>query len=78
MTSQEHLSAVIDVITEMSGVTGLQPDVDFYESGVTSVQALTLLLELEARFDAAIPDDRFIASRTPRELSELVIECKTP
>lgn len=76
MTNEDNLAAVLEVISKVSGVKGLQTDVDFYEAGVTSVQALTLLLELEAIFDVAIPDDRFIASRTPRALSELVSELK--
>ena len=70
--SSPLLAAVVDVIREVGGVADLQPDQDFYDAGVTSVQALPLLLELEARFEVTIPDERFIAARTARGLSEVV------
>ena len=70
--SSQYLATVIDVIRVVGGVTDLQPDQDFYDAGLTSVQALPLLFELEARFEVIIPDDRFIAARTARGLSEMV------
>ena len=63
---------VLDVIGQVTGVTSLSPDQDMYDAGVTSVQALPLLMELEARFNVTIPDDRFIASRSARDLSALI------
>ncbi|MBI3412447.1 MAG: acyl carrier protein [Planctomycetes bacterium] len=56
----------------MTGVAGLEPERDFYDAGVTSVQALPLLLELEARFAVAIPDEQFIQSRTTRALESMI------
>jgi acyl carrier protein len=50
----------------------VQPDQDFYEAGVTSVQSLPLLLELEERFHVTIPDDQFVAARSARRLSEMI------
>jgi acyl carrier protein len=66
------LTAVIGVISEIGGLADLQPDQDFYDAGLTSVQALPLLLELEARLDVTIPDDQFMAARTARGLSDVV------
>jgi acyl carrier protein len=59
------------------GISDLQPDQDFYDAGVTSVQALPLLMELEDRFEVAIPDDRFIAVRNTRALCAVIAEIKT-
>ena len=72
----EFLAAVVDVIREVSGLSDIPPDSDFYEAGVTSVQSLPLLMELETRFEVAIPDDRFIAARSARQLSALIGEMK--
>jgi acyl carrier protein len=70
------LTTVLDVIREVGGVTDLEPDQDFYEAGVTSVLALSLLLELEDKFAVAIPDERFIAARSPRALCAMIEDIK--
>ena len=70
--TSELLEAVLSVISEIGGVTSLGPDQDFYDAGVTSVQALPLLLELETRFEIAIPDDQFMAARTARSMSDMI------
>jgi acyl carrier protein len=73
----DGLVAVIEVIREIGGLSNtLQEDQDIYESGVTSVQALPLLMELEARFNVTIPDDRFISARSPRDLYAVIKEVK--
>lgn len=64
--------AVMDVIKEITGVTNLPPQQDMYDAGVTSIQALPLLMELESRFNVTIPDERFIAARTPNDLSAMI------
>lgn len=68
------LTTISDVIQQVSGVSGIGPDQDYYEAGVTSVMALPLLMELEERFGVSIPDDRFVAARTPRLLHQLVLD----
>jgi acyl carrier protein len=70
--TENDLSSVIDVLCRVSGLAGLEPDQDFYDAGMTSMQALPLLLEIEDQFQVSIPDDRFIASRTARKLTELI------
>ena len=72
MSDSNSLTTVLDVIREMGGVENLQPDQDFYDAGVTSVQALPLLLELEDKFAVTIPDERFIAARSPRALCAVI------
>lgn len=68
----DSLDAVFNAIRDVTGVNLEQPDQDFYEAGVTSVQALPLLLELEERFRVSIPDDQFVAARSARRLSEMI------
>jgi D-alanine--poly(phosphoribitol) ligase subunit 2 len=68
----DSLDAVLNTIRDVTGVSQLQPDQDFYEAGVTSVQSLPLLLELEERFQVTIPDDQFVAARSARRLSEMI------
>ena len=66
------LDAVLNTIRDVTGVNLVLPDQDFYEAGVTSVQSLPLLLELEERFQVTIPDDQFVAARSARRLSEMI------
>lgn len=68
----DSLDAVLNTIRDVTGVNQVLPDQDFYDAGVTSVQALPLLLELEDRFQVSIPDDRFVAARSARRLSEMI------
>ena len=76
MSNEECLAIVFASIRDISGVDSLGADQDFYDAGVTSVQALPLLMELEARFDVAIPDDRFVAARSAAGLSAVIREIK--
>lgn len=66
------LTQVTETISRMGNLNGLAPDQDFYEAGITSIMALPILLDLEDAFQVSIPDDRFIAARTPRALAELI------
>ena len=76
MQEEQIIEAVTATIHEICGVNGIGPDQDFYDAGVASVQALPLLMELESRFDVAIPDDVFVAVRTPRQLSTAIRDLK--
>ena len=69
-----RLDDVLSTIRDVTGVTQVLPDQDFYDAGVTSVQSLPLLLELEERFQVSIPDDQFVAARSARRLSEMIQE----
>ncbi len=76
MAEVDCLDGVLAAIRDVCGVDGLAPDQDFYDAGVTSLQALPLLMELESRFDVAIPDERFVTARNPRGLSAVIQELK--
>ncbi len=68
--------AVIEIISTVAGVKPMPANEDFYESGVTSVMALPILLELEDRYGVSIPDDRFIAARSAQAVAQLVLDLK--
>lgn len=65
---------IIALIRETGGIASVGPDDDFYEAGFSSINALNLLLELEAVYSIPIPDDRFVESRTPRSLTLMLSE----
>ena len=74
-------SSILAAVTKMITATGdlkisPLPDDDFYDAGVTSVMALPILLDLEDHFGVSIPDDRFIAARSPRSVAELIVDLK--
>ena len=71
-----EIDRILTLIKETGGVENLGSDADFYEAGFSSVNALTLLLELETAFEVSIPDDKFVASRTPRALEIMIAELK--
>ena len=66
------LEQVISVVCSTGGLSALDPDDDIFAKGFSSVAALQLLLELEAAFAVAIPDDAFMKRRTARGLAALV------
>jgi acyl carrier protein len=66
------LERIIQLIAQVGGIGLLAPDTPIYESGFTSVRALELLLALEDEFDVRIPDQEFVAARTPRDILGLL------
>ena len=74
LSNDECLSMVLATIQEVTGVGSLAADQDFYDAGVTSVQALPLLIELETKFDCIItgyqvrfhPECRWVVRHDPR------------
>jgi len=68
----EGISDITGLICRVGGVPAVGPDQDFYEAGVSSVAALKLVMELESALGLSIPDEQFIAARTPRAVHALV------
>jgi acyl carrier protein len=66
------MERVIELIGKVGGLDAIEPDAPLYESGFSSVRALELLLAMEEEFGITIPDQEFMAARTPRALAELV------
>jgi acyl carrier protein len=67
---------VIGILRTVGKVESLSADQDFYEAGVSSISALSILMELESTYDVSIPDDEFVAARTPRALQQMIERLK--
>lgn len=65
----EEISAVV---IRVGNIPAVGADEDIFQAGMSSVNALQLLLELETAFDVAIPDDEFVVARTPRDLQRVI------
>ena len=70
------IDAVTEVIRRIGRIEAVDADQDIYLAGFASLDALTLLIELETVFEISLPDDQFVAARTPRSLFELVRRLK--
>jgi acyl carrier protein len=67
-----ELQRVSEIVCRIGKLAQIGPEQDFYAAGLSSVSALALLLELETAFGVSIPDDQFVASRTPGALARVV------
>jgi acyl carrier protein len=67
------MARIIDTVCQLGGLPKLDVDQDIYDAGVSSLQALGLLLELESAFEVAIPDAEFVKARTPRALLQVIL-----
>jgi acyl carrier protein len=70
--NSENLPTIVGIVQTTGKISTVAPDEDFYEAGFSSINALQLLMELEAAFDITIPDDEFVTARTCRSLDALV------
>ena len=70
------LPQILEILARIGGIRNLAPDQDFYDAGLSSVEALPLLLEMEECFGLSIPDERFIAARTAADLGNLIDELR--
>jgi acyl carrier protein len=68
----DSLQTIIGIVETTGKISGVAPADDFYDAGFSSINALQLLLELEATFDVTIPDDEFVTARTCSSLDALV------
>jgi acyl carrier protein len=68
----ESLQKIIDLVRSTGKIAGVEAGEDFYEAGFSSINALQLLMELEAAFDVTIPDEEFVTARTCSSLEALV------
>jgi acyl carrier protein len=67
-----NLKQVMETICRVGNLSEVGPDDDFYDAGFSSVRSLELLIELETVFGVSIPDDQFIAARTPLAVAGLM------
>ncbi|MBI3949927.1 MAG: acyl carrier protein [Acidobacteria bacterium] len=66
------MDEIIEIVCRIAGIGDIDPDAVLYESGFSSLDTLELLVELESVYGLAIPDDQFMAARTPQQLRALV------
>ena len=62
----------MELVRVTGKITEITANVDFYDAGFSSINALQLLMELEAAFDVSIPDEAFITARTCALLDSLI------
>lgn len=72
------VNAVTEVVLRVGKIAELRPEQDMYEAGVSSIDSLELLLELESTFDVSIPDDAFVQARTPEALLKMIQQLQVP
>jgi acyl carrier protein len=70
----DNVELVISAIRDIGRLGEISADQDFYNEGLNSMAALTVLVELEAQFNVSIPDTRFVECRTAQQLSDLILE----
>lgn len=70
--ADNDLDKIIHIVQETGKIENITASEDFYDAGFSSINALQLLLDLEAAFDVTIPDDEFVAARTCIALEALV------
>ena len=71
-SSETPVAEIVEMIKRLGKLDSLDPSVDFYEAGFSSINALQLLTELEDRFEVTLIDDDFVAARTALALRALV------
>jgi acyl carrier protein len=70
------LEKIVALIRGVGKLSEINPEEDYYDAGLSSINALELLMELESTFEISIPDDRFIKARTPKALNDLISDLK--
>jgi acyl carrier protein len=68
----DTLQTILELVQTTGKIQNLAPSDDFYDAGFSSINALQLLMELEAAFDVTIPDDEFVTARTCTSLNEMI------
>jgi acyl carrier protein len=69
----DDIGRIVEVVCRLASLKQLTADEDIYVAGLSSIQALSLLLELEAAFAVELPDTEFVRARTARQLHEMVL-----
>jgi acyl carrier protein len=70
--ASDNLQTIIGLVQTTGKISTVTADEDFYEAGFSSINALQLLMELEAAFDVTIPDEAFVTARTCSSLDALI------
>jgi acyl carrier protein len=63
---------VAAIVCRLANLAQLEPEQDYFDAGLASVQALELLLEVESEFGVSLSDDQFAEVRSVRQLTGLI------
>jgi acyl carrier protein len=63
---------IAETIRRLGNIAALGAEEDAYDAGLSSMQALELLGELEDKFAVTLPDEAFVRARTVRALAALI------
>jgi acyl carrier protein len=66
------LDRIQEIVTRVAGIESIPPDADIYESGITSMGSMDVMLDLEAAFTIVLADEKFVKARTCQQLLHLV------
>lgn len=72
MEKRDLLQEILSVIHRIAQIDTISPDTMLDEAGLTSMNVVELLIELETRFNVTLPDEAFLAAKTPREIWALL------
>jgi acyl carrier protein len=72
MSNLDRELQIAEIVCRLAKLPNLGHDVDYFNAGLASIQALELLIELESQFGVSLPDDEFAKVRTVRALSDLI------
>ena len=70
--NNSDLERIVEIVRATGKLDNVHPADDFYDAGFSSINALQLLMELEATFDITIPDDEFVVARTCTALHTMI------
>lgn len=72
MEKSDLLQEILNVIRRIAQIDTIGPDTMLDEAGLTSINVVELLIELETRFKVTLPDEAFLAAKTAREIWALL------
>ena len=61
-----------EIVCRLAGLPRIDAELDYFDAGLASIQALELLSEVETTFEVSLLDEEFVRTRTVRDLAQLV------
>ena len=74
--SQEILDAVVAAVARQKNIppSNIQPETSLEEIGIASLDAITIVYEIEDAFDVEVPNDKLEALKTVQDIVDGVAE----
>ena len=67
------IDRVRKIVATAGELDDIGPNEDLYAAGIDSIQALEIMVDLEAEFGVAVADEQFVKARTAADLLALVV-----